>query len=147
MKMEWWKKRHLILCTRFQHRDQPEHQCIMSQPPKRHFSLLTAISCCSPGSYTELRRGPLALQANSVCAGFLPPHAPDSYRPHFQDPWIPACTQEDCHLGDFTGTGFSLHSFTVTLSSGAPRTMALDKLGFISIYKERKRQKRSFNAK
>lgn len=107
--------------------------------PKRHFSLLTAVSCCSPGSYTELRQGPSGIADRQCVCCFFSPRAPDSYGPHFWGPWIPACTQEDCHLGDFTGTGFSLQSFTVALSSVAPRTTALDNPWFISIYKERKR--------
>lgn len=142
-----WKKRHLILCTRFQHRDQPEHQCTVSQPPKNHFSLLTAVSCCSLGSYTEPRQGPAGTADRQSVFSFFSPHASHSYRPHFWGPWIPSCSEEDCHLGDFTGTGFSLQSFTVAFSSAAPRTVALDKPGFISIYKERKRQKRPLNTK
>lgn len=45
----------------------------------------------------------------TVCAcSFFSPCASDSCGPHFGGPWIPACTEEHCHLGDFTGTGFSL---------------------------------------
>lgn len=122
-----WRKRLLTLCTRFQHKYQPEHQCSGSQPSKRLFSLLTAVSCCSPGSYTELRQGPPGVADRHCVCCFFSPRASDSYGPHFWGPWIPAYPQEDCHWGDFT----------TTLSGSLNPCMHIRRLSFGRFYRNR----------